>query len=161
MVTSPEIRSLIDEIRRLPDVLSEAIRNLNDTQLDTPYRIGGWTIRQVVHHIADSHINAYIRMKLLLTENNPTLKPYDQDLWAILPDGKYLPPESSLLMVRGLHFRWTALLDNITDEALTRSALHPEIGEITLIDLIRSYAHHGLNHTKQITDLRKQMGWNK
>lgn len=160
MITSLEIRAKIDEIRLLPEAISDAVRNLNDTQLDTPYRTGGWTIRQVVHHIADSHINAYIRMKLMLTEEHPTIKPYDQDLWASLPDSKYLPLESSLLILRGLHFRWTVLLDNITDDALSRNGFHPEIGEVTLGDMITSYAHHGLNHIMQITDLRERMGWN-
>lgn len=161
MITSAEIRSLIDEIRRLPDALSAAILNLDDTQLDTPYRLDGWTVRQVVHHVADSHINAYIRMKLILTEDNPTLKPYDQDLWAFLPDGRYLPPEASLLILNGVHFRWTVLLDNLTDDALERTAHHPESGEVTLGSMITAYAHHGLNHVKQITDLRHKMGWNE
>jgi len=160
MITSSEIRAMIEDIRRLPDAIREAILHLNDDQLDTPYRNGGWTIRQVVHHLADSHINAYIRMKLILTENNPTLKPYDQDLWAVLPDARYLPPESSIFILQGIHFRWTVLLDNLTDDALNRTAYHLENGEVTLGSMIKSYSHHGLNHVKQITDLRNKMGWN-
>lgn len=160
MVSSQQIRSLIDEIRILPEAISLAIRNLDDVRLDTPYRKDGWTLRQVVHHLADSHMNAYIRMKLILTEDTPTLKPYDQDLWAALPDGKYLSLESSLLILQGIHFRWTVLLDNLTDDALTRTGLHPEIGEITLGDMIETYSRHGLNHIMQITDSRERMGWN-
>ena len=160
MITSAEIKALIDEIRILPEAIAQAVRNLDDTKLDTPYRKDGWTVRQVVHHLADSHANAYIRMKLILTEDRPTLKPYDQDLWAELPDGKYLPLESSLLILRGIHFRWTVLLDNLTDDALLRTGLHPEIGEVTLGNMIESYARHGLNHIMQISDLRERMGWN-
>ncbi|MBI3259042.1 MAG: putative metal-dependent hydrolase [Ignavibacteriae bacterium] len=160
MITSPEIRALIDEIRFLPEAISQAIRNLDDVKLDKPYRKGGWTVRQVVHHLADSHINAYIRMKLILTEDKPTLKPYDQDLWAALPDSKYLSLESSLLILRGVHFRWTVLLDSLTDDAIIRTGLHPEIGEVTLGNMIETYSRHGMNHIMQITDLRERMGWN-
>jgi hypothetical protein len=149
----------ITAISELPQQLRDSVSGLNDSQLDTPYREGGWTVRQVVHHIADSHMNAFIRMKLILTEEHPTLKPYEQDDWAIQADAKSFPVESSLAIVDGLHARMVEVLRNVKPDEWQRTAFHPENGEMKLEDLLNSYAKHGAGHVKQITDLRERMGW--
>jgi hypothetical protein len=158
MPTAAERQQQIDRIEELPRRIEEAVRGLDDRQLDTPYREGGWTPRQVVHHLVDSHSNALIRMKLTLTEDHPPLKPYDQDAWAKLADSR-LPVEPSLAILRGLHERWTALLRSLPEEAWARTAFHPERGDITLDDQLALYAEHGAKHAKQITDLRSRQGW--
>jgi len=157
-MTTQDRQQEIDKIHRLPSLLVEALRGLNDEQLDTPYREGGWTVRQVVHHLADSHLNAMIRMKLILTEERPTLKGYDQELWAELPDYD-LPIEHSIMILKGLHDRWRALLEQMPDDAWSRSAIHPETGKVTLDDLLNTYAKHGENHLGQITGLKSSQGW--
>ena len=151
MPTADERRELIARIRRLPKVVEDAVRDLGDDQLDTPYREGGWTVRQVIHHLADSHMNAYIRMKLILTEERPTLKAYEQDEWSRLPDAAEQPIHTSLTILRGLHERWSLLLDALPESSWGRSAIHPEIGEVTLDDLLVTYARHGEDHLRQIT----------
>ena len=148
----------INAIRALPDVLEGSIRGLSDAQLDTPYRQGGWTIRQVVHHLADSHINAFVRMKLILTEENPALKPYDQDDWARLVDSR-LPPASSLAIIRGLHERWAVLLSAVPETSWGRKGLHPERGVVTLESMLETYARHGEKHVEQIMGLRRAKSW--
>lgn len=158
-MTPGEQKQMIEEIRKLPSSLEAAVKGLSDAQLDTPYRLGGWTVRQVVHHIADSHMNAFIRMKLTLTENHPTLKPYDQDRWAALVDSARLPIEPSLALVRGLHTRWAALLDTVSDNEWTRAAYHPENGEMTLEKILTVYAGHGEKHVGTIRTLRLHKGW--
>jgi hypothetical protein len=159
MTLSPKEREeKIAKIRNLPAILDAALRDLNDAQLDTPYREKGWTVRQVVHHMADSHMNAYIRMKLVLTEDHPPLKGYDQEAWAVLTDTS-LPIEHSLRILKGLHERWSYLLERVPATAWPRSAIHSESGEMTLEDLLTTYAHHGENHVRQITDLRNARGW--
>lgn len=157
-MTPEERRACIEEIRILPDLVRDAIEGLNDARLDTAYREGGWTVRQVVHHIADSHVNAYGRMKLVLTERHPTLKPYDQDAWAELADYA-LPVDSSIALLAGLHRRWAAFLEAVPDEGWGRTAYHPEDGEVTLEGLLRSYARHGRHHVGQIEELRRSSGW--
>lgn len=159
MTTAAERIERISAIRNLPHIVESAIQGLNDEQLDTPYRDGGWTVRQVVHHIADSHINAFIRMKLTLTEDHPTVKPYDQDAWAKLADTSRLPLDSSLSILQGLHQRWGVLLESIPDLDWGRTAFHPENGEMTLDDFLKLYAWHGAHHVEQITGLRKGRGW--
>lgn len=148
----------ITAINMLPIELQNAVSGLNDQQLDTPYRDGGWTVRQVVHHLADSHLNAYIRTKLMVAEDHPMLKPYNQDDWATLPDNQ-LPIEASLQLLQGLHQRWGMLLESLTDEEWKRTAFHPENGVMSLHDIAQNYAAHGRNHVAQITGLRKRMGW--
>ena len=148
----------INKISILPRQVEDAVRGLNDAQLDTPYRPGGWTVRQVVHHLADSHLNAYVRMKLVLTEQHPTLKPYDQDEWARLTDVK-LPISCSINILKGLHERWTHLLESVPESSWPRTAYHPENGEMTLESLLTTYGHHGENHVKQIADLRTAKHW--
>ncbi len=151
--------SMIEALAALPDQLESAVKGLNDAQLDTRYRDGGWTVRQVVHHVADSHMNAFIRMKLMLTEHNPTLKPYNQDVWAIQPDVNGIPLDPSLRIVRGLHQRWVALLKSVPADSWKRPAFHPERGEMLLEDMLRIYSGHGAKHVGQISGLRRTNGW--
>jgi hypothetical protein len=159
MPTTIDRRQKIAMIRGLPEQLQQAIRGLDDSQLDTPYRPGGWTVRQVVHHLADSHMNGYIRARLVLTEDHPTLKGYDQERWAELRDARSGALRASLGILEGLHQRWSALLDEVPDAAWSRTGFHTEDGEITLDDLLETYSRHGANHVKQITDLRAARGW--
>ncbi len=157
---SPEQRNrYIHAIEELPGLVESAVAGLNDEQLDTSYRDGGWTVRQVIHHLADSHMNAFVRMKLTMTEDYPTIKPYDQDAWAVLPDSK-LSVEPSLAILRGLHSRMAALLRSInSEETWRRTAYHPENGDTALDDFARQYAHHGKHHVAQIAELRQRKGW--
>lgn len=157
-MTTTERKEKIARIRKLPSILMEALRGLRDDQLDTPYRKGGWTVRQVVHHLADSHMNAMIRMKLTLTEEKPPLKGYEQDKWAELPDTK-LPIEHSMMILKGLHDRWTSLLEQVAEKDWSRSGIHSESGNVTLDDLLSTYAKHGEDHVRQITGLRAERGW--
>ncbi len=157
---SPDARKArINIVCDLPHELTVAVQNLNDAQFDTPYRPGGWTVRQTVHHIADSHSNALIRFKLALTENEPpTIKPYYEDRWAELADNK-LPIDVSLKMVDAIHARWAALLQSMSDDDFKRTFVHPESGEWTLEGSLAQYAWHSLHHTAHITHLRKREGW--
>jgi hypothetical protein len=158
-MTPEQRKDMINRIRRLPARLDAEVTGLNDSQLDTPYRDGGWTVRQVVHHLVDSHMNSVIRMKLILTEDHPTLRPYDQEKWAELPDTKQLPIEGSLQELKRLHERWCYLLDHITDQQWQSAGYHPENGDMVLEDFLKIYSHHGENHLKQITILKEKMGW--
>jgi hypothetical protein len=158
-MTPTERKDHIERIRALPGLLENAVKGLSNAQLDTPYRDGGWSVRQVVHHLADSHMNAFVRMKLILTEEHPALKPYDQDRWAALVDGAQLPVHSSLAIVRGLHERWVALMESIPDTAWPRAGYHPERGDITLEKILMIYSGHGEKHVQQIAGLRTSRGW--
>ncbi|MHA4847276.1 YfiT family bacillithiol transferase [Flavitalea antarctica] len=150
----------LSDIRYLPGQIEHSIQNLDEAQLDTPYREGGWTIRQVVHHVADSHMNAYIRFKLGLTENNPTIKPYEEALWAELADTKTVPINVSLTLLHALHLRWVAVLEAMSDTDFTKTVFHPEKKQdLTLWNLFGSYAWHGKHHVAHITTLRKQKNW--
>jgi hypothetical protein len=135
------------------------VRGLTAPQLETPYRQGGWTVRQVVHHLADSHMNAFIRMKLLLTEDHPTIKPYDQDAWALTADVRTVDVQVSLDLLRSLHERWGVLLESLPENAWGRTGHHPERGEITVASILTIYAEHGRKHVGQIAGLRKDRGW--
>ena len=153
---SPEQRAeWINTIEALPDKLKQAVSDLTNTQLDTPYRPGGWTVRQVVHHLPDSHLNSYIRFRLALTENTPTIKPYEEAKWAELPDAKTGPVGPSLLILEGLHQRWTALLRTLDDDAFARTLRHPEWGEIRLDWTLGLYAWHCGHHLAHITRLSR------
>jgi hypothetical protein len=156
--TDVQRRAAIDSIAEAPAKLRAAIRGLTEEQLGTPYRPDGWTVRQVVHHIPDSHMNAYVRFKLALTENEPTIKPYDQALWAELGDGK-APVEASLLLLENLHKRWVVLLSGLVRSDWNRRFRHPEHGLMTLDDNLQMYAWHGRHHVAHITSLRERNGW--
>src|SRR5262244_3404634 len=158
--TSVMRKQAIDEIAAVPANLRAAVKGLGDAQLDTPYREGGWTVRQVVHHVADSHLNAYIRLRLALTENEPTIKPYQEADWAKLDDAQHAAPEVSLRILEPLHERWVRLLKTITPEQFARPVRHPEAGLKNVDWLLFLYAWHGRHHAAHITELRKQKGWN-
>lgn len=157
---SPDDRTLaIEAIAAAPENLAEAVRGLNDAQLDTPYRPGGWTVRQLVHHVADSHVNAYTRLRFALTEDNPTIKPYEEAVWADLPDARLLPVSVSLLLLQALHERWVALLRALPHESFARTLQHPQNGAMKIDDLLTTYSWHGRHHTAHVTALRDRMGW--
>ena len=148
------------DIKYLPNHLENAVLNLDEHQLETPYRPGGWTVKEVVHHVADSHMNAYIRFKLALTEVNPTIKPYDEAAWAELSDTHNLPFNLSLTILHALHARWVEVIKHIKPEEWNRTVFHPEHKkEITLWNLLGMYSWHGRHHTAHITSLRKRMNW--
>ena len=150
----------LTDILFLPRHLEYAIINLDEAQLNTPYREGGWTVKELVHHVADSHINAYVRFKCGLTENNPTIKPYDEQAWAKMSDTQNLPINISLTLLHALHARWYDILKHATREDWNRTVVHPEHGkQFTLWYLLGSYAWHGRHHTAHIITLRERMGW--
>lgn len=152
-------REYIATIAETPARLRDAVRGLDDTQLDTRYRPDGWTVRQIAHHLPDSHMNSYVRFRLALTEDTPTIKPYFEDRWAELHDARTSPVEPSLRMVEGLHERWVALLRSMTPGDFSRTLMHPEHGERSLDFFLALYAWHGPHHVAQITGLRQRMGW--
>jgi hypothetical protein len=157
--TPQQRATAIDEIAATPGKLRAAVTGLNDAQLNTPYREGGWTVRQVVHHLPDSHMNSYIRFKFALTEHEPTIKPYDEDVWAKLIDGKTAPIDSSLRLLEGLHERWVLLLRFLSEAELKRKFTHPELGTVTIDQYIGLYAWHGKHHVAHVTGLRERHGW--
>lgn len=140
-------------------MMRAAVDGLTDVQLETPYRDGGWTVRQVVHHVADSHMHAYIRVKFALTEESPTIRPYDEAAWAELPDVMVVPPEVSLSLIDGIHARWVACLRGLQDAQFARPFVHPELGAQRLDLSLLRYDWHGRHHVAQITGLRARMGW--
>ena len=158
-LSAEERRKSIDEIAATPRALREAVRGLDDQQLDTPYREGGWTLRQVVHHLPDSHLNAFIRLKFALTEDVPTIKPYDEAEWAKLPDVRETPIEVSLTLLESLHERWVRLMRALDEKSFAREFRHPEHGTVTIDWLVAMYAWHGRHHTGHITTLRNARGW--
>ena len=148
----------IQTLRQLSEKLRAAVSGLNDAQLDTPYREGGWTLRQVVHHLADSHANSFVRFKLALTEDWPAIKSYDEVAWANLADSK-MPIEISLTFIDALHHRWVVLLESMTDEDFEKGYIHPKGSRQTLAAALAIYAWHCPHHTAHITGLRSRMGW--
>lgn len=150
---------LIADIEQAPAALRAAIRDLSPQQLETPYRDGGWTVRQVIHHVPESHMNAYIRFKLALTEDEPTIKPYMEDRWAETRDVRGTPVEVSLTLLASLHDRWVRLLRSLQLADWKRTFRHPEMGVVSLEKNLALYAWHGRHHTAHITELRKRMGW--
>ncbi|HSY90771.1 MAG TPA: bacillithiol transferase BstA [Candidatus Binatus sp.] len=159
VLTAEQKQKSLDDVANAPAHLRAAVEGLSETQLDTPYRPGGWTVRQVVHHVPDSHMNAYIRFKLALTEDEPTIKPYEQQLWADLGDTKSTPIEVSLTLLDSLHHRWVQLLQSFTAMDWKRTFRHPELGVVSLEKNLALYAWHGKHHVAHITDLRKRQGW--
>jgi hypothetical protein len=158
-VAPESIPSLIQDIADAPALYHSVVHGLNDAQLDTPYRPGGWTVRQTVHHVADSHMNSFIRCRLALTETEPTISPYDQDLWADLPDMRTVPVEVSLQLIEALHDRWVVVLRGITLADFQRTFRHPERGIVRLDTNLALYAWYGKHHAAHITALRQRMGW--
>jgi uncharacterized damage-inducible protein DinB len=157
---TPDARyGCIRDIAAAPGALRLAVQGLSDQQLDTPYRPGGWTVRQVVHHVPDSHMNAYIRIKLALTEDRPTIKPYDEAAWAEIADSARTPVETSLTLLDALHSRWVILLDSMREEDFARELVHPERGLVTNDWLVQLYAWHGRHHAAHVTALRAREGW--
>ena len=150
---------MIDEIAGCAPAMRAAVAGLDETQLNTPYREGGWTVRQVVHHVPDSHMNSYVRFKLALTEDKPTIRPYDEAAWAELPDSRSTPIATSLTLLETLHDRWVGLLRSMSDADFARRIIHPERGELTLDALVTMYAWHSRHHVAHITALRVRMGW--
>lgn len=149
-----EIKNNIQEISHLPALLRKAVKDLGERELDTPYRPGGWTVRQTVNHVADSHINSYTRFRLALTEDKPVIKPYEEQLWAELEDGKHAPVDISLMLLEALHLRWVMLLESLTPEQWQRTFMHPQSGEVSLEKAVGLYAWHGKHHVAHITGLR-------
>jgi uncharacterized damage-inducible protein DinB len=159
-MTDARRAACVARISAAPAALRAAVAGLSDAQLDTPYRPDGWTVRQVVHHVPDSHLNAYVRMRLALTEDVPTIKPYEEARWAELPDACTLPVEVSLALLEALHVRWTALLRTFGAVEGARQLRHPEHGRLMTIDeLLALYAWHGEHHVAHVTSLRDRSGW--
>ncbi len=149
----------IDTLAELPIKFRHAVEDLTEAQLDTPYREGGWTVRQLIHHVPDSHMNAYVRFKMALTESNPEIKTYEEQLWAELADSRETPTEVSLVMLRALHTRWVVLLRGLSDEDFAKCYVHPQMGPVSLEKALALYSWHSLHHTAHVTELRKKMGW--
>ena len=157
---TPALRQeAIQKIADTPARIRAAVAGLSQSQLDTPYREGGWTVRQVVHHVPDSHLNAYVRLKLALTEDKPTIKPYAEDKWARLADSVSTPVSTSLTLLETVHERFVILLRSLSDSDFSKKLIHPEHGERDLNWLALLYAWHGQHHTAHITELRKKNGW--
>jgi hypothetical protein len=157
--TEAQRREFISAIAECPAQMRAAVAGLNEQQLDTAYRPGGWTVRQVVHHVPDSHMNAYVRFKLALTENEPAIKTYDEAKWAELLDGKSSAIEPSLAILENLHRRWVILLGSLNAEDWTRKFKHPELGTMALENNLALYAWHSRHHVAHITSLREREGW--
>ena len=158
--SAKQLEQWLIDIKFLPQHLENSILNLDEQQLSTTYRPEGWTVRQVVHHVADSHMNAYIRFKLGLTEDNPTIKPYNEEAWAKMKDTALIPINVSLTLLHALHTRWMEVLNDIKEEEWNRTVVHPEHGrQMTLWYLLGMYAWHGRHHTAHVTSLRERMGW--
>jgi uncharacterized damage-inducible protein DinB len=158
-LTEAQKAKYLDDVEQTPPRLRAAVSDLSDPQLDTPYRDGGWTVRQVVHHVPESHMNSYIRFKLALTEEAPTIRPYMEDRWAKLPDATTAPVELSLVLLEFLHKRWMLVLRAMKPEEWKRTFRHPEIGLMTLERALALYSWHGRHHVAHVTSLRGKMGW--
>jgi len=157
--SATERQRWVSEIAACPALMRAAVQGLSEQQLDTPYRPNGWTVRQVVHHVPDSHMNAYIRLRLALTESEPTIKPYNEALWAELADSRTAPVELSLSLLEVLHTRWIMLWHSLKDEDWDRTWRHPEMGRLTITALASLYGWHSRHHVAHITELRKRKGW--
>ncbi|HTC89644.1 MAG TPA: bacillithiol transferase BstA [Bryobacteraceae bacterium] len=158
-VSARELATFIEQIAETPAHMRTAVAGLSDSQLDTPYRPGGWTVRQLAHHVPDSHINSYTRFRLALTEDEPVIKPYEEALWAELVDARTLPIEPSLVLLESLHARWVPLLRSLSDAEWKRTFRHPALGLVRLEQNAALYAWHGRHHVAHITALRKRNGW--
>ena len=160
IITREILHSWIEDIETLPERLKKEVENLSERQLDTPYRQDGWTLRQVIHHLADAHLNAFIRVKLALTEENPVVKPYFEERWAELPDSQNFPVRPSLKIIKGIHQRWSFLLKTLSEQDFQKVFIHPENNrEFKLEEILGIYAWHGNHHLAHISTLKKQKGW--
>jgi len=159
MLTLSERNEFIQKIQELPKKLETAVKGLSDAQLNTPTGEGKWTSRQIAHHIADANINAYARMKLIVTEEKPILKPYNQDQWAALADSIHGPLDPTLALLKGLNERWSIFLRSVPEIHWTREGIHLENGKVTLDDVLRTYSRHGETHVQQILSFRETMKW--
>jgi DinB superfamily len=159
VLSDAERRAAIDTIAATPGNLRLAVAGLTSEQLDTPYRDGGWTVRQVVHHVPDSHMNAYVRFKLALTEDEPLIKPYEEDRWARLADSQTTPIEVSLILLETVHNRWDTVLRAMSGDDFQRTLKHPDLGILTLDRMLCIYSWHGRHHVAHVTALRERMGW--
>jgi uncharacterized damage-inducible protein DinB len=158
-ITNEQREQLIAQIEQAPVQLRQAVAGLSQEQVNTPYRPNGWTVRQVVHHLPDSHMNTYIRFRLALTEDEPTIKPYDQERWAVLEDARTAPLELSLSLLESLHRRWVILMRSLRAQDFARTFRHPEMGVVSLDKYLALVAWHGRHHIAHITSLRERMGW--
>jgi uncharacterized damage-inducible protein DinB len=158
-VSAADRAVLIDQIADAPGRLASEVAGLSDAQLDTPYRRGGWTVRQVVHHVPDSHLNAYVRCKLIVTEDRPPLKTYEESLWAELVDGRGGPVDVSLTLLKTLHQRWVAFLRSLDETAFVRTGVHPDYGPMRIDDILQLYAWHGRHHVAHIHGLKERSRW--
>ena len=158
-ITNEQSEQLIAQIEQAPAQLRQAVAGLSQEQVNTPYRLNGWTVKQVVHHLPDSHMNTYIRFRLALTEDEPTIKPYDQERWAVLEDARTAPLELSLSLLESLHHRWVILLRSLRAQDFARTFRHPEMGVVSLDKYLALVAWHGRHHIAHITSLRDRMGW--
>jgi hypothetical protein len=158
-VTTQERDKFVEQIAEAPAQMKAAVAGLSDEQLDTPYRPGGWTVRQVAHHVPDSHLNSYIRFRWALTEDAPAIKAYHEDRWAELSDARTAPVETSLVLLESLHGRWINLLGSLTDDEWKRTFRHPELGPVSLEKSAALYAWHGQHHVAHIRNLRDRMRW--
>jgi len=160
VITAQDITNWIADIESTPAKIASAVEGLSDKELDTPYRPEGWTIRQVIHHLPDSHMNSYIRFKWTLTEDEPTIKAYDETLWAELEDGKNAPVEMSIQLLTALHIRWSRVLKNLTATDLEKMFTHPETGKkLSIKYLVALYSWHGRHHLAHIISLKERMNW--
>src|SRR5580692_1965143 len=158
-ISAEELAMLIDQIAETPARMRTALAGLSDPQLETPYRPGGWTVRQVAHHVPDSHMNSYVRFRLALTEDEPVIKTYEESRWAELSDARAMPVEPSLVLLESLHARWVPLLRSLSEADWKRSFRHPELGLVSLENNAALYAWHGRHHVAHITALRRRNGW--
>ncbi len=160
VVTAEMRKHFINDIRHLPSLIETAVQHLDAHQLQTPYRPGGWTVAQVIHHLADSHMNGFTRVKLALTEDNPTIKPYDEAAWAELPDVQYVPINVSITFLHALHARWVAILEHLEPRHWDRTFFHPgNNSSYTLSKHLATYSWHGLHHLAHIERLKEREGW--
>ena len=154
------LQEYLSVIKETPAQVEQSVQSLEDHQLKLPYREGGWNIRQIVHHLADSHMNAYIRCKLAMTEDNPVIKPYDQDAWALLPDNELVSIDVSIKLLSALHERWHAFFSQLKEADWNKTVMHPEYNmQMSLWFILGKYAWHGKHHTAQINALRSLKGW--
>ena len=157
--TPAQRKVFIQNVAEAPEKLREAVSQLNEDQLNIPYRPGGWNVRQVVHHLPDSHMNSFFRFRLALTEQEPTIRPYFEDRWAELSDSRFAPIHYSLDLLEALHHRWIFMLNSLQQSDYNRTFRHPDLGLMTLDKNLALYSWHGQHHVSQITSLRKRMGW--